>query len=245
MSIVDRVSTGSWMLCVVTIARNLLLPLVLFFPFYSFPFPFLLFYKTLFPPYFLLHTITPFSLLLFYYEQMLQQFLLLTHRWLPLWTSLSLYVTHSVVSDSLQPRGLLPTSLLCPWDFSGQNNGVGCHFLLRGSCSSRDQTWVSCIGRRILYHLSHQRSPNNTKPLFFPKSTEFLTHGYCDQFFPLILPHGYSETSLRFMFCLLGCHSCLVIFLDSKSGCLTGAHAHAAALVSSSPAAPRARSPDL
>ena len=40
MSIVDRVSTGSWMLCVVTIARNLLLPLVLFFPFYSFPFLF-------------------------------------------------------------------------------------------------------------------------------------------------------------------------------------------------------------
>ena len=64
----------------------------------------------------------------------------LTHQWFPLWTSLSLYVTHSVVSDSLQPRGLLPTSLLGPWDFSGQNNGVGCHFLLRGFCWPRDQT---------------------------------------------------------------------------------------------------------
>ena len=65
MSTVDLVSTGSWMLCVVTIVRNLLLPLVLFFLFYSFPFPFLLFYKTLFPPHFLLHTITSPSLPLF------------------------------------------------------------------------------------------------------------------------------------------------------------------------------------
>ena len=28
---------------------------------------------------------------------------------------------HSVVSYSLQPRGLLPTRLLCPWDSPGKN----------------------------------------------------------------------------------------------------------------------------
>ena len=33
----------------------------------------------------------------------------------------------SVVSDSLGPHGLRPTRLLCPWDFSGKNTGVGCH----------------------------------------------------------------------------------------------------------------------
>ena len=118
-------------------------------------------------------------------------------------------------------------------------------FSSRGFCQPRDQTWVSCIGRQILYHLSHQRSPNNPKPLSFPRSTEFLTHGYCYQFFTLILPHWHSETSLRLMFCLLGCHSCLVIFLDSRSGCLTGAHTHTAALVSPFPVAPKAQSPDL
>ena len=32
----------------------------------------------------------------------------------------------SVVSDSLQPRGLYS-----PWDSPGQNTGVGCHFLLK------------------------------------------------------------------------------------------------------------------
>ena len=35
------------------------------------------------------------------------------------------------MSDSLQPHGLLPTRLLCPWDSPGQNTGVGCHALLR------------------------------------------------------------------------------------------------------------------
>ena len=36
------------------------------------------------------------------------------------------------MSDSLRPHGLWPTGLLCPWNFSGKNNGVGCHFLLQG-----------------------------------------------------------------------------------------------------------------
>ena len=35
-------------------------------------------------------------------------------------------------SDSLRPHGLLPTRLLCPWDFPGKNTGVGCHALLQG-----------------------------------------------------------------------------------------------------------------
>ena len=33
-----------------------------------------------------------------------------------------------VLSDSLRPCGLQPTSLLCPWDFPGKSTGVGCHF---------------------------------------------------------------------------------------------------------------------
>ena len=40
-------------------------------------------------------------------------------------------VSCSVVSNSLQPHGLWPTRLLCPWDFPGKNTGVGCHFLLQ------------------------------------------------------------------------------------------------------------------
>ena len=40
--------------------------------------------------------------------------------------------SRSVVSDSLRPHGLQPTTLLRPWDFPGKNTGVGCHFLLQG-----------------------------------------------------------------------------------------------------------------
>ena len=33
----------------------------------------------------------------------------------------------------MQPHGLWPTKLLCPWHFPGKNTGVGCHFLLQGT----------------------------------------------------------------------------------------------------------------
>ena len=38
----------------------------------------------------------------------------------------------SVVSSSLQPHGLYPIRLLCPWNFPGKNTGVDCHALLQG-----------------------------------------------------------------------------------------------------------------
>ena len=36
----------------------------------------------------------------------------------------------SVMFDSVRPHGLQPTRLLRPWDFPGNNTGVGCHCLL-------------------------------------------------------------------------------------------------------------------
>ena len=43
-----------------------------------------------------------------------------------------LMLSHPVESESLQPHGLQPGRLLCPWDSSGKNTVVGCHFLLQG-----------------------------------------------------------------------------------------------------------------
>jgi len=43
----------------------------------------------------------------------------------------SCYVA-SVVPNSLQPHGLEPARLLCPWDSLGKNTGVGCCVLLQG-----------------------------------------------------------------------------------------------------------------
>ena len=43
----------------------------------------------------------------------------------------------SVMSSSLQPHGLLPARLLCPWNSLGKNTALGCHFLLQGIFSTQ------------------------------------------------------------------------------------------------------------
>ena len=35
--------------------------------------------------------------------------------------------------STLQPYGLKPTRLLCPWDFPGKDPGVGSHALIQGN----------------------------------------------------------------------------------------------------------------
>ena len=56
---------------------------------------------------------------------------------------------------TLRPHRLQPTRLFCPWDSPGKNMWVGCHFLLQGifpTQGSNHVSYVSCIGRHILYH---------------------------------------------------------------------------------------------
>ena len=45
--------------------------------------------------------------------------------------------SRSVMSDSSQPHGLQPTTLLRPWDSPGKSTGVGCHRLL---CTTKLQS---------------------------------------------------------------------------------------------------------
>ena len=57
-------------------------------------------------------------------------------------------VSCSVVSDSLLPRRLYATGLLCPWDFPGKDTGMGCHFFLQGIFPSQGSIpclLVSCL----------------------------------------------------------------------------------------------------
>ena len=65
---------------------------------------------------------------------------------------------YSVVSDSLQPHGLLPARTLCLWDFAGKNTGVGCHFLLLGIFLTQGLNPGLPHYRQMLYYLSHQGS---------------------------------------------------------------------------------------
>ena len=69
------------------------------------------------------------------------------------------YVNHSVVSDSLWPRGLQPTRLLCPWDSPGKNTGVGYHFPLQGIFPTQGSNPGLPRCKQIPYHLSHQGNP--------------------------------------------------------------------------------------
>ena len=80
----------------------------------------------------------------------------------------SVQFSHSVVSDSLQPHGLQPPRLLCPWNSPGKNTGVGSHsrFFSESSTKGLNPGLLYC--RQILYHLSHQGSPisDNIKTRF-------------------------------------------------------------------------------
>ena len=63
----------------------------------------------------------------------------------------------SVMSYSLWPYGLKPARLLHPWNFPGQNTGVGCYFLLQGIFLIQGLNLCLLhllLGRWILCHIS-------------------------------------------------------------------------------------------
>ena len=52
----------------------------------------------------------------------------------------------SVVSDSVQPHRRQPTRLPHPWDSTGKNTGMGCHFLLQCTkVKSESEVAQSCL----------------------------------------------------------------------------------------------------
>ena len=86
--------------------------------------------------------------------------------------------SRSVESNSLRPLGLQPTTLLCPWDSSGKNPGVGCHFLLQGIFPIQGSNLGLLNCRWILYHLSHWGGTSFTlKALYFGESRSELHRG--------------------------------------------------------------------
>ena len=98
-------------------------------------------------------------------------------------------VTQSCLT--LRPYGLQPPRLLCPWDFSGKNTGMGCHFFLQGIFPTQGlntRLLQFHIGRQILYHLAtreaHEppkRQPPDakSKPFFSMVLTSPLPRRLC------------------------------------------------------------------
>ena len=62
---------------------------------------------------------------------------------------------------NLQPYGLQPTRLLCPWNFPGKDTAVGCHLLFQGIFLTQESSQGLLHCRQILYQLSCQGSPRN------------------------------------------------------------------------------------
>ena len=52
-----------------------------------------------------------------------------------------------------------PWTIYSPWNSSGQNIGVGSLSLLQWILQTQESTWGLLHGRRILYQLSYQGSP--------------------------------------------------------------------------------------
>ena len=65
-------------------------------------------------------------------------------------------VSHSVLSDSLQPHGLWPARLLCPWGSPGKNTGVDCHSLLQRIFPTQGSNPGLLHCRQILLSLSYR-----------------------------------------------------------------------------------------
>ena len=107
-------------------------------------------------------------------------------------------VSHSVVSNSLQPHGLWPTRLLCPWGSLGKNIGVDCHSLLQRLFRTQGLNSGLLHCRQILYLLNYSQclliswlqSPSAV--ILKPKKIKFPL--------PFLNP-AWTSRSSQFMYC--------------------------------------------
>ena len=90
--------------------------------------------------------------------------------------------SRSIMSVSLRPCGLLPTTPLCPWNSPGKNARVGSHSILQEIFPNKGWNPGLLDCRQILYHLSHQGSPY--------LSYIWSLYNWCDIIILLQLTHG-------------------------------------------------------
>ena len=96
-------------------------------------------------------------------------------------------LSSSVTFDSLQPHGLQPTRLLCPWDSIGKNTGVGCHFLLPRNLPDPG---IESVSPALAGRLFTTEPPG--KPLFYCGSESVSRSVVSDS----LQPHGLYPTRL-------------------------------------------------
>ena len=104
--------------------------------------------------------------------------------------SMKVKLSHSVVSDSLWPRGLQPTRLLCPRNSPGKSSTVGCHFLLQGIFPTQGSNPGLRHCRQSVYHLSCQGAHHfirvcKMKIFYYPNIISQLDY-FCKEKLPLV-----------------------------------------------------------
>ena len=96
------------------------------------------------------------------------------HKWHKRWLK---WVEQHCVLATLSTPWTVACQASCPWNSLGKNTGVGCHFILQGIFPIQGSNLGLPHCRQILYHLSHQWSPeqhyNNIiyKDVNYPKVT--------------------------------------------------------------------------
>ena len=108
----------------------------------------------------------------------------------------------------LQPHGLLPARLLCPWNFPGKNTGAGCNFLLKGNLPDLgiEPASPALAGRFFTAQPPWQ-------------SMLFKHH----QFWDISLYYSYSfiHQIQKFLTPQMSCPCNLILLISSKSGYLS------------------------
>ena len=72
-------------------------------------------------------------------------------------------VSCSVMSNSVQPHGLWPARLLCPWNSPGKNTGMGSQSLLQGFLLTQGPNLVLLHCRQILIIWATREAPLVTR----------------------------------------------------------------------------------
>ena len=91
-------------------------------------------------------------------------------------------LSHPLVSDYLQSRGLQPVRLLCPWNFPGKITGVGCHSLFHGIFPTQE------LNQSPALQVDSLPTDLSRKPICIRKNINFLlghTYNSLNRFFLL------------------------------------------------------------
>ena len=97
---------------------------------------------------------------------------------------------HSVLSNSLQPQGLQPTRLPCPWNSLGRILAWVDIPFSRRSSQPRDWTWVSCTAGKSFTIWANREALGNRIILGRGKSVS------CSVLSDSLWPHGLQPTRL-------------------------------------------------